>query len=844
MKGSVTVRERSSFDTDWRFARYGLQPNGSRIADPGDSPSAAAHDDSAWRGLNIPHDWGIEGPFRYDLDNNTGKRPWRGIGWYRKHFGLGKEDEGKRIFIDFDGAMAYAEVWLNGVSIGGWPYGYSSFRLELTPHVKFGQSNVLAVRLDTERWDSRWYPGAGLYRHVWLVKTHPVHVGHWGVCLTTPWLSDATATVEVQTTLDNQSAAAVTPTLRVDIYELAADGALGAKVSASTELPIDIAVAGSAVATLTAVVANPKWWELASPQRYLARVLITLAGGIVDEYDTPFGFRTLEFTARDGFKLNGRRIEINGVCNHHDLGALGTALNERALERQLELIKQMGGNALRTSHNPPAPELLDFADRMGLLVQVEAFDCWVEGKEPNDYSRIFTEWHEKDLLAMVRRDRNHPSVFMWSTGNEIAEQRWKKLDRVRLIPEGSPYASMSGPELARYLSDIIRKADPTRPVTAGYSMPTAFFDGFEHAVDIVGCNYRLPVYEHFLACHDHQEIPFFGCETAGSMSSRGEYFFPVNRGAAARVNFQVSSFDVDAPPWGDTPDEQFAMLDKFPAVMGEFVWTGFDYLGEPTPYNCDATNLLNFHDPAQRETMSRELAELGKIRVPSRSSYFGIIDLAGFPKDRFYAYQARWCPELPMAHLFPHWNWPERVGQTTPVHLYTSGDEAELFLNGRSLGLRQKGKFDYRMRWDEVTYEPGELKVTVRKNGTPWATDTLRTTGPATSLVLTPDRATIKGDGLDLAFVTVRLADVDGLTVPRSQNLVKFEISGPGEVVAVDNGDPTGCEQFQTLRLKAFNGLCLAIVRGKPGEGHSGQIKLTASSEGLTGGSVVIRTQY
>ena len=831
-------RVRLAFDAAWRFARYGLQSDGSSVADPGSAPSEPAFDDSSWLELDLPHDWGVEGPFRYDLEGNTGKLPWRGIGWYRKHVTVGTEDEGKQIFIDFDGAMAYAEVWLNGARVGGWPYGYSSFRIELTQHVRPGRDNVLAVRLDTGKWDSRWYPGAGIYRHVWLVKTHPVHVGHWGTHVTTPSLTDASGTVSVRATVDNQSAEPVEPTLRVDIHELAADGIVGAKIASSAETALTIAAASSAEASLTATAARPKRWDIASPHRYLARVVTTLNGVVVDQYDTPFGFRTIAFTSRSGLMLNGRRIEINGVCNHHDLGALGAALNDRALERQLEILKEMGCNAVRTSHNPPAPELLDLADRMGFLVQVEAFDCWAKGKLADDYNRLFEEWHEKDLLAMVRRDRNHPSVFMWSIGNEILEQWWRTPPPVRHWREGNPYLAMTGPDVARHLSDIVRKADPTRPTTAGYSSRTALVDGFEHAVDVVGCNYNLPGYELFLDGHDHQDIPFYGSETACCISSRGEYFFPVQRGDASRADFQVSSYDVDAPGWGNTPDEEFALLDKFPAVMGEFVWAGFDYLGEPSPYNCDVTNLLNFHDPAQREAMKRQLEELGKIRVPARSSYFGIVDLAGFPKDRFYAYQARWRPELPMAHLLPHWNWPERIGQATPVHLYTSGDEAELFLNGKSLGRKRKGN-EHRIRWDDMVYEPGQLKAIAYKEGKEWAVDVVVTTGPAAGLALKPDRSAIKADGLDLSFITVRVTDRHGFTVPRSSNLIRFEISDPGEIVAVDNGDPTSFEPFKALRRKAFNGLCLVVVRWKPG--RIGEIILKASSEGLAGQSTVIR---
>ena len=783
----------------------------------GTAPSATAYDDSAWRKLDVPHDWGVEGPFRIELRGDTGKLPWRGIGWYRKHFTVSKADEGKRVFVDFDGAMAYAKVWCNGEYVGTWPYGYNSFRMDITPFLKLGQENVLAVRLDTEQWDSRWYPGAGIYRHVWLVKTQPVHVGHWGTYVTTPEVTADSATVKQVVTLDNQSAAAAQATVRCDILELGADGKPGAKVASSADASAEIAAAGSAAVTLQAKVAHPKRWDIVAPVRYLARTVVTVGGKVVDSYDTPFGIRTLEFTARDGFKLNGRRVEVQGTCNHHDLGALGAALNDRALERQLEILKSMGCNSLRTSHNPPAPELLDLADRMGFLVWDEAFDCWAHGKRANDYCRLYNEWHVKDLQAMVHRDRNHPSVFIWSIGNEVMEQ--------------------TNVEMTKHLADTVRAEDPTRPVSNGYNNPDGGRgSGACVALDIMGVNYFFGQQDKWDKDPRYEHKPTIGSETSSCVSSRDEYFFGANRN-----NWQITSYDVDRPGWGCDPDTQFRTLARWPHILGEYVWTGFDYLGEPTPFNSDETNLLNFRtDPSKRKELEAELARLEKSSPPSRSSYFGIVDLAGFPKDRFYNYQAHWRPDLPMAHLLPHWNWPERVGQKVPVHLYTSGDEAELFLNGQSLGRKAKtpGK-DFRLVWDDVVYAPGELKAVAYKNGKVWATDTRKTTGPAAGVALKADRETIRNDGRDLSFVTVRIADKNGLTVPRAHNLVKFEVSGPGEIVAVDNGDATSFESFQASQRKAYNGLALVIVRAKPGQ--TGAITLKALSEGLAGASIKIR---
>jgi len=482
----------------------------------------------------------------------------------------------------------------------------------------------------------------------------------------------------------------------------------------------------------------------------------------------------------------------------------------------------MGCNAIRTSHNPPAPELLDLADRMGFVVMDEAFDCWARGKKPNDYHLLFADWHEKDLRALVRRDRNHPSVVMWSIGNEVSEQG---------VPEGW--------KLASHLAAIMREEDRSRAITTGCNNLGSAYNGFQTVVDAFGYNYKPTEYPKVRATAP--QLPLYGSETSSCISSRGEYFFPVGEDkSGGKADFQMSSYDLYAPRWAWPPDVEFKGLDEAPYTAGEFVWTGFDYLGEPTPYNADSTNLLNFTDPAQKERMAKELAELKKIAVPSRSSYFGIIDLAGFPKDRYYIYQARWRPDLPMAHLLPHWNWPDRVGQVTPVHLYTSGDEAELFLNGQSLGRKKRAPLEYRIRWDDVKYAPGELHVVTYKNDAKWAEDTVRTTGAATKLTLAADRATLRADGSDLSFITVKIADKDGLLVPRSKNRIAFEVSGPAEIVATDNGDATSFESFQSPTRAAYNGLALVIVRTKAGA--PGTVKLKATSDGLAGAEVVLNT--
>jgi beta-galactosidase len=491
-----------------------------------------------------------------------------------------------------------------------------------------------------------------------------------------------------------------------------------------------------------------------------------------------------------------------------------------ALERQLRILRDMGVNSVRTSHNPPTPELLDLCDRMGLLVQVEAFDAWAIRKKRNDYAVDFPAWHEADLRAMVRRDRNHPSVVMWSIGNEIQEQR----DSV-------------GWRVATRLAGIVREEDRTRPVTAGFNHVWSGHNGFESSLDVFGYNYKPHEYPAFHA--RHPRIPLLGSETASTISSRGEYFFPVSdKRDQGRSDFQMSSYDLYTPGWATTPDTEFAAQDNNPYVLGEYVWTGFDYLGEPTPYNDDATNILNYTDPAERERAAKELAELGKIKVPSRSSYFGIVDLAGFPKDRYYLYQARWRPDHAMVHILPHWTWPDRVGQVTPVHLYTSGDEAELFLNGKSLGRKKRGPRDYRLRWDDVVYEAGELRAVAYKNGQKWAEAVQRTAGSPAALKLMPETATLRADGQDLAFVVLRVEDAAGNLVPRAKVPVKFSVSGPAKILATDNGDATDHTVFASAERKAFNGLALAILRAE--SGSTGEIVVTAESEGIPAGRVVI----
>jgi len=856
---TAPMRERINFDDGWRFTKGDADGTGEALSyaklkdwllptsaelstntallakarpagNPAENVAFAQPDfnDSQWRLLNLPHDWGIEGPFKQEYPGETAKLPWWGVAWYRKHLELPAADAGRKIFLDVDGAMSYAGVWVNGQFAGGWPYGYASWRVELTPFLKFGSDNVIAIRLDNPKQSSRWYPGGGIYRNVWLVKTAPVRVAHWGTAVTTPEVSEKSATVKIKVAVDNSSATDAAVMVKNEIFELTAAGQRGKSIAAVSVDGLKIAANQSAPSESQITFASPKLWSLEMPQRYVVVTTVEQNGNVVDSYETPFGIRTAEFTVDKGFFLNGQHVKLNGVCDHHDLGSLGAAINVRALERQLEILREFGVNAIRTSHNPPAPELLDLCDRMGFVVMDEAFDCWAAGKNKNDYHVLYSDWHEQDLRALVRRDRNHPCVILWSSGNEVPDQ--DKAD---------------GPALAEQHRGIIHAEDPTRPCTAAVSSYKAGLKEFAKHFDVFGWNYKPDSYWQFRATNT--DIPLFGSETSSTVSSRGEYFFPVpgsfnsKNHKSALADFQVSSYDYFVPGWATLPDTEWRGEERNPFAAGEFVWTGFDYLGEPTPYNADESNLLNFSDPAQKAAMQKELDALGKILVPSRSSYFGIVDLAGFKKDRFYLYQSHWRPELPMAHILPHWNWPERVGQVTPVFVYTSGDAAELFLNGKSLGKKSKGVNEYRLRWDDVIYEPGELKVIAYKAGKKWATDTVKTTGAPSKLLLAADRNKIASDGKDLSFITVTVADKQGLQVPRANNHIKFAVEGPGEIVATDNGDATSFESFQAPERKAYNGLALVIVRGKPGT--TGEIKLTATADGLAPATVEIKAR-
>lgn len=784
------------------------------------------YNDNAWALVDLPHDWAIKGPFYTEehavVGGGMGRLPVQGVAWYRRKLNILPADSAKSVYLEIDGAMSYAMVWINGHLAGGWPYGYNSFRVDLTPYLKPGANNQLAVRIDNPANSSRWYPGGGIYRNVWLTKVNKIHVAHWGSSIYTVDILQGAAAIKLALQLKN--AGAINQKLRITTDVFACNDRLERTGSALGSFPAITATikAGEKINLQNRMVlAKPVLWQpLPSSQHQLYIAVTKLYAGqvLVDQYETRFGIRNLAFDPVKGVLVNGKPVRLQGVNQHHDLGALGAAFNTRAAERQLELLREMGCNAIRFAHNPPAPELLDLTDKMGFLVIDEVFDCWEKGKTPLDFHLIFNDWYEADTRSFIRRDKNHPSIIQWSFGNEVGEQ----------------YNGEAGAAVAKKLYDIVRDEDSTRPATASMNFAKPGMP-FTANMDVLSLNYQgegirdAPAYAHLRGI---KTSPLYGSfqqqypgkliqssETASALSTRGTYVFPVTNGISAPVsdstggdphNKFVSAYDLYTAAFGASPDKVFYAQDHHPFVAGEFVWTGWDYLGEPTPY------------------------------YSARSSYSGIIDLAGFKKDRFYLYQSRWRPDLPMAHLLPHWNWRKRIGQITPVHVYTSGDEAELFLNNHSLGRKKKQQFEYRLRWDSVLYQPGELKVVSYKNGKLWATDMITTTGKPTTLQLIADRKIIKADGKDLCFITVRVKDSKGMLVPDASNEIHFDISG-GELVATDNGNPADLVSFSSADRQAFGGLALVIVKSKNPE--HGKITIQASAGGLVSSTITLGAQ-
>ncbi|KAI0858351.1 glycoside hydrolase family 2 protein [Xylaria cubensis] len=842
-------------DTDWRFWHSFENPDGISydqlnayilpsgndfIANPSDrhqqplsEPNITVQyvdsnfDDSSWETVRVPHDWAIKSPFYVGDDvpvgGGMGRLPIQGVGWYRRKITVEPGDADKQIYLDIDGAMSYAIVWLNGKLVGGWPYGYNSFRLDLTPHIVVGQDNQLAIRLDNPTESSRWYPGGGLYRNVWLTKVDKTHVGYWGTYITTEASSSSSATLNLVVSVENKAETARDVHISTDVFEFDADTERRRrKVASFPRVSISVSPNQSIDLNSSTTVLNPRlWgaWPSQEPNMHIAVTTLYTGEGdkVIDTYETRFGIRTFILDPDKGLIVNGVPTRIQGVDQHHDLGAIGAAFNLRAAQRQLEILREMGVNAIRMSHNPPAPELLDLLDQHGFLVMDEIFDCWEIQKNPNDFHLIFPDWHEADLRAFMRRDRNHPSIYLWSVGNEVGEQ----------------HTDEAGVVVARRLVGIAHDEEPTRLVTSAMNFAKPNMT-FPTAFDVISLNYQgegirdtpaysqlsgiatPPLYDSFKGAYPEKMIE--SSETASSLSSRGIYIFPVTSVTSAPVNdtsggnsttMQVSAYNLYSADFGCSPDKVFAAQDQHPFVAGEFVWTGFDYIGEPTPY------------------------------YSARSSYSGIIDLAGFQKDRYYLYQSRWRPDLRMAHILPHWTWPDRIGKVTPVHVFSSADEAELFVNGKSQGRLVKTQYSYRFRWDEVVYAPGELHVVTYKDGKIWAKATVETVGDATRLRLTADRPSILADGEDLVYITAEVIDNKGRVVPQATNNITFDVSGVGELVATDNGDPTDFTVFPSKHRRAFSGLVLAIVRAKMGK--PGPVTVTASGANLKPAKVAVK---
>ena len=812
------VRTEQLLEKGWRFTR-----------EDSEEFSRVGYDDAKWQSVTVPHDWAIYGPFSINNDKQnvaitqdgqkeamehagrTGGLPFVGVGWYRLDFEAPAFELGKRATILFDGAMSHARVYVNGSEVGFWPYGYNSFYFDITDYLKAGEVNELAVRLENKPESSRWYPGAGIYRNVHLIITEDVYVPMWGTQLTTPYVTEELARVELSTKVeygDNVE--------KSDIYIVTTIfDAEGQPVATSKDV---LSKYDDGLFEQSFDVVTPKLWSVETPTLYTAKSAIYVGDEVKDEYTTRFGIRTIEIIPDKGMFINGQMVKFKGVCNHHDLGPLGAAVNDAAIRRQIRIMKEMGCNAIRTSHNMPAPELVKACDEMGMMLMPETFDEWRTPKLANGYHNYFDEWAERDLVNLLHNYRNNPSVVMWCIGNEVPDQGdviW-------------------GAKLSRYLQDICHREDPTRPVTQGMDQPhNVVYNNMAAVMDVAGFNYRPHRYpDNYLRLP--QQI-ILGSETASTVSSRGVYKFPVERRSMAKYDdHQASSYDVEHCGWSNLPEDDWIWHDDFDWGIGEFVWTGFDYLGEPTPYYTD---------------------------WPSHSSLFGIVDLAGLPKDRYYLYRSHWNKDEETLHILPHWTWPGREGETTPVFVYTNYPSAELFINGVSQGIRTKdtsitaeGTMEeqesatsfkrqqrYRLMWMETKYEPGEVKVVAYdKDGNAVAERVMRTAGKPHHIELVADRSNIKADGRDLSFITVKVVDKDGNLCPNAENLIKYSVKGAGFYRAGANGNPVSLELFHVPSMKTFSGMMTAIVQSKD---KAGDITLTATSKGLKSAKIVIKAE-
>ena len=783
--------------------------------------SESAYNDAHWQSVTVPHDWAIYGPF--DMENDiqrtaikqdgqkaaiehtgrTGGLPFVGVGWYRTTFDVSTLTNDKEVFVQFDGAMSNPEVYINGQKAGEWHNGYNTFFLNITPYVK-AKDNTLAVRLNNLTQMSRWYPGAGLYRNVHIITKNKTHIPIWGIQITTPEVTNNFAKVVVNTEFiaAKKEAIAAETTIFNQRGEKVAHSSNQATAYTTDKITAEL------------YIDKPLLWDIGKPNLYKAVTKLYENGQLKDEVSTTFGVRTIELKPNDGLYLNGRKIKIQGVCMHHDLGALGAAVNESAIRRQIRTMQDMGANAIRTSHNMPAPEYVRAADELGMLLAVESFDEWAIAKVENGYHLYFKEWAEKDLTNLVKHYRNNPSVLMWFIGNEVEEQ-----------------SAESGSQVAYYLQSIVQKLDPTRPVSNGMDRPQDILrNNMAATMQLAGFNYRPFKYR-----EAYKKLPqrlFLGSETASTLSSRGVYKFPVVRKSMAKYpDMQSSSYDVEHCGWSNLPEDDWIHQEDLPYMIGEFIWTGFDYLGEPTPYY---------------------------VEWPSHSSYFGAVDLAGLPKDRFYLYRSHWNKEAETLHILPHWNWEGREGETTPIFVYTNYPSAELFINGKSQGKRYKDlsiKLEeeekdgnpedlerqkrYRLMWMDTKYEAGVVKVVAYdNNGKAVAEKEIRTAGKPYALRLTTHKETaFSPNGKDLAYITVEAVDKDGNLCPNVNDLVTFSVKGVGSYRAAANGDPTCTDVFHLPKMHLFNGKLVVIVQS--GE-EKGKTTLKAQSKRLKGEITII----
>lgn len=796
------ARQEFTLEKDWRFTKGDF-----------DGAQRIVFDDSGWETVTVPHDWAIYGPFDRENDiqevavtqngettatvktGRTGGLPYVGVGWYRNSFDVEDFDrEGKRVSLVFDGAMSEARVYVNGREACFWPLGYNSFHCDVTDLINSeGRDNILAVRLENKPQSSRWYSGAGLYRNVHVVVTNRIHVPVWGTYITTPSVNRESATINLRTRVSDIYPAEKNK-VRIETTVISPEGTFAGS-SKGGQLNAD----GECAQNVT--IAKPLLWSPETPHLYTAVTKVFVDSREVDEYVTRFGVRKIEYIADKGFFLNGEHRKFQGVCNHHDLGPLGAAVNVSALRHQLEMLKDMGCDAIRTAHNMPAPELVELCDEMGFMMMIEPFDEWEIAKCDNGYHRYFDEWAERDMVNMLHNYRNNPCVVMWSIGNEVPTQ---------CSPEGYRVAS--------FLQNICHREDPTRPVTCGMDQVSCVLEnGFAAMIDIPGFNYRAHRYEEAYGKLPQKLV--LGSETSSTVSSRGVYKFPViSKADAIYDDHQSSSYDLEYCSWSNIPDVDFALAEDHEWTIGQFVWSGFDYLGEPSPYDTDAW--------------------------PNHSSMFGIIDLASIPKDRYYLYRSQWNKGAETLHILPHWTWPGREGEVTPVFVYTNYPSAELFINGKSQGIRRKNDSSlterFRLMWMDTVYEPGEVRVVAYdEGGNAVAERSVRTAGKPYAVELTPSRETLTADGKDLSYINVRIVDRDGNLCPHDSRMVRFTVRGDGSYRAAANGDPTSLDLFHRPQMPAFNGQLTAIVQS---DENGGKIVFEATASDLKPATVTINT--